>query len=421
MRLARTGRTGVALAVAGVLLTAASWGVLAVTSNTATGATTPGAQSCQPLQAAAAPATPSAVAGAGSGNVIVLTAAMVRTRPLAGAAVQPAAQPAWTTPPDTTSPATTPSDTTSPATTPPDTTSPATTPPDTTPPATTPPATTPPATTQTAVNLCVAVTAVQQSSEPGTPIQWSVTAWAVGGNVPNATIQLQATPASAGTPQFSFGCASGNGTGACALGTVDAGSAQRQLQAQLTVPVTAAVTSVILTATGSAVGLLTNPQASAPISILPAASATPSLPTGLPSATPTPSASPGGSAASLFPTVSPSASTGGSRQVASTSVLPAGDHLAVQLAGVAALLVAFILAVTRVSFRRSTAVPPGGAATPPSAAPPPAGPDEPTRALGGIGEPARRSRGAESAKRLRTLSARGRRAQGGGGARHKRG
>jgi hypothetical protein len=244
------------------------------------------------------------------------------------------------------------------------------------------------------------------------PSQWSVIAWAVGGNVPNVTIQLQAAPVSAGAPAFTIGCASGNGTATCALGTVDAGYAQRQLQAQLTVPATAAITSVSLTAAGSAAGLLASPSASAPVVILTSADATPSLPAGLLTGTAT--ASPAGSAGDLFPTVSPS-SAGGATQVANTSALSPGGHLAVQLAGLAALVAAFLLAVTRVSIRRPGAVSPGGAGAPPAA-----GTDEPTRELGGIGEADHRARGAESAKRVRTLSARGRRAQGRPGARHRR-
>lgn len=445
MRLARAGRTGAALAVGGVLLTAASWGLLAVTSGTATavavlpGATTTGgSQSCQPLQATASPsvsptvspspspsptptptptaaptvtvtetqtetvtasppatdtttsATTTAALDTAAGRAVVLMADIAGARSVSDAAAQGAAQPAATTPAATTG------------------------------------------TTTGPVNLCVEVTPLQTSGAPGTPVQWSVAAWAVGGDVPDATLRLEATPASAGLALFSFGCAGGNGTSACDLGTVDAGSAQRQFQAQVTVPLTAAITSVSLAATGSAAGLITAPQASAPVSISASAGATASLPTGLLSGTAT--ASPGGSAASLFPTVAPSSTPGatdGASQVASTSALSPSGHLIVQVAGLVALFAAFILAVTRVSIRRPVppaALPPGGAVapppppTPPPPGSPPPGPgtDEPTQELGGIGEPARQSGEMSSANWLRTLSARGRRGQAPPGARHKR-
>ena len=122
------------------------------------------------------------------------------------------------------------------------------------------------AATTAQVSLCVGVLPLQQSSERGQATQWAVAAWTTGGNVPDAKIQLQATPAGAGTPHFTFGCGSDDGTSSCDLGAVDASSAQRQLQAQVTVPVTAAtVTSVSLTATGSAANLRTDPAASASI------------------------------------------------------------------------------------------------------------------------------------------------------------
>jgi hypothetical protein len=63
-----------------------------------------------------------------------------------------------------------------------------------------------------------------------------------------------------------------------------------------------------------------------------------------------------GSAAGLFPTVNPSPSTigkAGASRVADTSALPEGAAIVnAQLAGLAALALAFVLAVTRVSIRR---------------------------------------------------------------------
>jgi hypothetical protein len=216
-----------------------------------------------------------------------------------------------------------------------------------------------------AVELCIQVAALQQSSELGQPAQWSVTAWATGGNVANAAIALQVSPAVAGMAQFSFGCGSGNGTSTCNLGTVDAASAHLQLQAQLALPLTATVTTVSLTATGSATGVVTDPTASAPVAVVaagaPIGGAT--LPAGF--TPPGSTVSPTGGAASLLPTLAPvGASTsiaGGTRQVASTSGVESGNtHVGVELLGLCALAAAFLLAVTRVSLRRPPGASQGG-------------------------------------------------------------
>src|SRR3984957_13112735 len=116
--------------------------------------------------------------------------------------------------------------------------------------------------------LCVAVRAAPSSIEGGQQAHWTVTAWAVEATVPAVTVQLQATPASIGTPEFSFGCGKEDGTATCALGAVDPRSARRQLRAQLTVPATAsAVNSVSLTVTGTSPDLPTAPKASAAVII----------------------------------------------------------------------------------------------------------------------------------------------------------
>ena len=220
-----------------------------------------------------------------------------------------------------------------------------------------------------------------------------ISAWTKGGNVPNATVRLQATPADV-TPQFSFGCGSSNGTAACDLGAMDAKSAQRQLQADDMVPATAStVKSVRLTVIGSAASLPKDPKASATVVIKGSASAaqpTPStspLPVGtLPGvSTVNPSTgatlSPGGNASGLFPTLKPSptpspASRSGSalnvkaRQAADTSALPeSAPVVGAQLAGLAALLVAFVLAVTRFSIRRRPAPATAASAAGPAAKP----------------------------------------------------
>jgi hypothetical protein len=208
--------------------------------------------------------------------------------------------------------------------------------------------------------LCVGVLPLQQSDERGQASQWAVGAWTVGGNVPDAKIQLLST-AGAGVPTFSFGCGNGNGTSACDLGAVDASSAQREFQAQVTVPATATITAVSLMVTGSAANLTTDPAASASMLVLaPASPVAASLspvstiaPPGV--AAPTATVSPGGSAANLFPSVSPgSPQAQGERPVANVSGLsgtPLGSEIA-EIAGLAALGLAMVLAVARVSFRR---------------------------------------------------------------------
>jgi len=234
--------------------------------------------------------------------------------------------------------------------------------------------------------------------------------------VPDATLSLQAAPASGGAPGFSFGCGTADGSSSCDLGTVDAKSAPRQLQAQLTVPVTASsVKSVRLTVIGSAANLTKTPEASATVAITapPASTTAPQNPTSQntgtqntgtqnagiqntgtqnpgaqnagpqdPASTPpvpaavtsplsvgslpsipavSPSLSQGGNAATLFPTLDPTPAGGlaqstgkaHTRPVADTSALPEGASVVdAQLAGLCALALAFVLAVTRLSIRR---------------------------------------------------------------------
>jgi hypothetical protein len=171
---------------------------------------------------------------------------------------------------------------------------------------------------------------------------------------------------------------------------VDAQSAQRQLQAQLTVTAST-VTSVSLTAIGSAADLPTDPVASTTVAITapptpkktsktsststaPPTPLTPQvpvsvtsrLPAGSLSGTPAkgPTLSPGGNAADLFPALDPkstsnsaqSAKKAHTRPIANTTALPEGAPIAgAQLAGLAALALAFVLAVTRLSIRRRPA------------------------------------------------------------------
>jgi hypothetical protein len=217
----------------------------------------------------------------------------------------------------------------------------------------------------TPVNLCVGVVPLQQSSERGQAAQWAVGAWTVGGNLPDARIALQST-AGTGAPTFSFGCAAGDGTSECDLGALDAASAQRQFQAEVTVPLTATGTAVSLTVIGSAGNLAMDPSAAASVVILAPASPvganlsslTGMAPVGV--AAPTPMVTAGGSAAGMFPTLAPSPSQAeGETPVANVSALshggtPVGSEMA-EVGGLAALAVAMLLAVTRLSFRRPVA------------------------------------------------------------------
>ena len=252
------------------------------------------------------------------------------------------------------------------------------------------------------VSLCVAVQPAKSSIQRGQTALWTVTAWAQGGDVPDATIRLTAAPASL-KPTFSFGCGSHDGSTSCDLGALDAKSARRQLQAKIAVAASATtVTSVRLTATASVAGLTTDPRASATTSVTAAASpaatnsADPSVPDGtdvapltagnlpyLPSASPV--LSPGGNAAGLFPALTPSADPPAAKQdpqktqaVANTSALPQGATvIGAQLAGLAVLALAFLLAVARLTFRRRPAPAQSGPASPGKPAEPSDPPGEP--------------------------------------------
>lgn len=219
-----------------------------------------------------------------------------------------------------------------------------------------------------------------------------MTAYAKGGDVPNVTIRLIAAPASL-NPAFSFGCGSHDGSTSCALGTLAANSAQRQLQAKIAVAASATtVTSVRLTAVASATNLTKGPQASATTSVTAAStaastatsSADPSTPGTTINVSPltvdnlpflpgaSQALSPGGNASGLFPTLQPPADPPAAKQdrqntqsMANTSALPLGTSvIGAQLAGLAVLALAFVLAVARLSFRRRSAPAQPGPASP---------------------------------------------------------
>jgi hypothetical protein len=251
------------------------------------------------------------------------------------------------------------------------------------------------AATSPAASLCVEVERSQSSVERGQTAKWIVSVWAENGTVSGATVRLSADPAKL-SPTFGFGCAH-NGTASCSLGSVDSGSATRQLQTTISIPASASsVTSARLTATVEATDLLKDPTASVSVQVTAAASHSKTTP----SATPTPTSSatapatvlptdptsplavgslpdlsttgsklsPGGNASGLFPALDPSSSQASpgsagqqktdARQVADVSAPPLGAPVAdAQLAGLGALAVGFVLAVTRLSVRKRPAGP----------------------------------------------------------------
>jgi hypothetical protein len=250
------------------------------------------------------------------------------------------------------------------------------------------------------------VQAAQASIRRGQAALWTVTAWVVGGNVPDATISLTAAPAGL-KPTFSAGCGSHNGTASCDLGALDATSARRQLQAKVAVAASATtVTTVQLTAKLSAANLAKDPQVSAATTVTAAAAGTATARnTATPGNTSAPPAagnsagvgapvtstsplpvgylpgltdgspmlsgggatlSPGGNAAGLFPPVNPSAApksgkqgtqSGSTQEVANTSALPLSSPVVgAQLAGLIVLAMALVLVVARLSFHRRSAL-----------------------------------------------------------------
>ncbi len=392
-------RRAVTLIAGGTLLSAATGGIVAaVTSGGAAAATAPGlSESCQPLTTTSASPSPSATKASATPtpSTSPTTAAPTTAAPTTQAPTTP--------PPSSQAPTTPPPSSQAPTSPPPSSQAPTTPPPSETPtgtPTTSTPTGSPtaaaadgavdgvsgrpivlaafqaPAATTIPTSLCVGVVPLQQSSDRGQAATWEVGAWTEGGNVPDAKLQLAAT-AGTGVPTFTFGCAKGNGTSACDLGAVDAGSAQRLFQAQVSVPLTATgLSAVSLAVTGSAANISLDPTASASVVVLAAgspagASLPPSTinPSGF--AFPSPTASAGGNAADLFPTVAPGSSVKDS-PVANVSALKGGTPIGSEVAegaGLAALGVAMLLAITRVSLRRPT--PRHAANSAAAAAPPP--------------------------------------------------
>jgi hypothetical protein len=237
----------------------------------------------------------------------------------------------------------------------------------------------------------------ETSIKRGQTAQWDIDVWAENGNVARAALKLTATPSSL-SPKFTV-AGNGDGSAQTSLGTMDSTSTKTELRAQVKVPSTAtSVDSVKLTVTGSGTGISKGPVAAVSIKVTAAATAsagttsasagTSTSPSTAPSVAVLPatnlpylsttgtsalgapglsSLSPGGNASGLFPTLSPAdTSTAGGRgtekaqPMSDTTALPGDASVTgAQFAGLGALALASILAVTRLSVRRrSTGKPP---------------------------------------------------------------
>jgi hypothetical protein len=109
-----------------------------------------------------------------------------------------------------------------------------------------------------ATQLCVTVTAVTSTVEPGHPAQYRIDVQPTGGAATDVTVQISASPGSFPAPTFTV-CGSGDGTQTCTLGSMGANK-KTEVQAQDAVPSGASSGgSVTLTAkvTGVASGATT--------------------------------------------------------------------------------------------------------------------------------------------------------------------
>jgi len=198
------------------------------------------------------------------------------------------------------------------------------------------------------------------------------------GSAANVSVTLTSQPSSQ-KPTFTSGCAKGDGTATCTVSSVS-DSKPAKLQAQIAVASGAtSVTSVKLTAAASiATSAKWTPPSAAETVAVTSASATPANASAGASPTTTLPLGPipnlngvssqligAGNASSLFPAISPSASPnsapGTSSQAGKGNAEPISGAspvaltqpgLAGQLAGLVALALAVVLAVTRVSLGR---------------------------------------------------------------------
>ena len=227
--------------------------------------------------------------------------------------------------------------------------------------------------------MCVGLERVQASIKHGQAAQWVVSVYTTGADATNVSVGVSAAPAGQ-RGSFDFGCGSRNGTAACGLGQINAGARPRQVQAQIAVPATSSATSVRLTAIVSADHLPVKPQASVTVMVAAGAGA-PTPPVNYltdavfrnASYLPVIGAnlskggtalSPGGNASGLFPELVPgsqSQSPTGTASRARNTVALASAGLSVvnaQIAGVAALALALLLAAIPSLRRRLLAAVP---------------------------------------------------------------
>ena len=219
----------------------------------------------------------------------------------------------------------------------------------------------------------------QASVEHGQNAAYTVRVFTENGSASGVSVALTAQPSSQ-KPAFTSGCAKGDGTAACTVGSVS-DTSPVSLHAQILVG--SGATSVRLTATASVVtqATWTPPSAAVTVAVTAAPAPAASSPAGS-----SPTATPGttlplgpipdlnnvsssyigaGNAAGLFPSISPSAtpsptpgthapsSQPSTKPVAVSSTLGFGrPGLSGQVAGLIALAVAILLTVTRMSLRR---------------------------------------------------------------------
>ncbi len=231
----------------------------------------------------------------------------------------------------------------------------------------------------------------QASIQRGQKAAYVVTVSAENGSASDVSVTLATQPASQ-KPAFTSGCAKGNATAACALGTV---SDQQPVDLHAQIPVASSATSVSsvqLTATASVVTTVkwTAPSAAVSVAVTAASTASSASPSAAKSsAAPPPEAAlplgplpdlngvsssligsstsliGAGNASGLFPAISPSATptpspSPGGQGLADKqkNASPVADSAALapvftfQVAGLIALGIAILLTVTRLVVRR---------------------------------------------------------------------
>jgi hypothetical protein len=220
----------------------------------------------------------------------------------------------------------------------------------------------------------VTVQRSQASVEHGQNAAYTVRVSTGNGSATGVSVALTAQPSSQ-KPAFTSGCAKGDGTAACTVGSVS-DTSPVSLHAQI--PVGSDAASVRLTATASVVtqATWTPPSAAVTVAVTAAPASAASSPAATPGTTlplgPIPALNNvsssyigAGNATGLFPSISPSATPSPTPEARAPSSQPSAQPAAVsstlgfgrpglsgQVAGLIALAVAILLTVTRLSLRR---------------------------------------------------------------------